>query len=70
MEFPLAYLHLSLAISKGEDQVKVTHVSIETGQYSLDFRQKFPEIIKDFWFVVYSSTVSVTLTLTDTITFL
>ena len=47
MGLPLAYLHLTLTDFKGKGQVKVMHVSNETGNFSSDLRKRFPTIIKE-----------------------
>ena len=57
--------------SKGEGKVNVIDVSTETEHYSSDHRKMLPKIIyKKPGVVVYASTVSVTLTLADSITFI
>ena len=40
---PSEYLHLILTDSKGKGQVKVMHVSTETGHDSSDLRRRFPK---------------------------
>ena len=50
MGFILAYLYLTLTDSKGKGQVKVMHVSTETGHYWSERRKIFVKIIKETGF--------------------
>ena len=47
MGFLLTYLHLTLTDFKGKGQVKVIHVSPDTGYYLSDLRKIFLKIIKE-----------------------